>query len=70
MLFAFGMSGFIQFLIFALSILAALIDGVPYMLFLTQDSKFGIVAWCFILFGYLKSPGYSFFKSIVSPISS
>ena len=43
LIFAFGMLGYIPILMLALPILAALVCGIPYMLFLTRVSKFGMV---------------------------
>lgn len=43
LIFIFGMLGYIPIVMLALPILAALICGVPYMLFLTRVSKFGMV---------------------------
>ena len=43
LIFAFGMLGYIPILMLALPIIAALICGIPYMLFLTRVDKFGMV---------------------------
>ena len=43
LIFVFGMLGYIPILMLGLPVLAALICGVPYMLFLTRVSKFGMV---------------------------
>ncbi len=51
LIFIFGMLGYVPILMLALPILAALICGVPYMLFLTRVSKFGMVTLMGLILG-------------------
>lgn len=51
LIFVFGMLGYIPILMLALPILAALICGIPYMLFLTRVSKFGMVTLLGLILG-------------------
>ena len=51
LIFIFGMLGYIPILMIALPILAALICGIPYMLFLTRVSKFGMVTLMGLILG-------------------
>ena len=51
LIFAFGMLGYIPILMLALPIIAALICGIPYMLFLTRVSKFGMVTLLGLILG-------------------
>ncbi|SDA37232.1 MptD family putative ECF transporter S component [Methanobrevibacter millerae] len=51
MIFAFGMLGYVPILMLALPIIAALICGIPYMLFLTRVSKFGMVTLLGLILG-------------------
>ena len=51
LIFAFGMLGYIPILMLALPILAALVCGIPYMLFLTRVSKFGMVTLLGLILG-------------------
>lgn len=51
LIFIFGMLGYIPVLMLALPILAALICGIPYMLFLTRVSKFGMVTLLGLILG-------------------
>ena len=51
LIFIFGMLGYIPILMLALPILAALICGIPYMLFLTRVSKFGMVTLLGLILG-------------------
>lgn len=51
LIFIFGMLGYIPMLMLALPILAALICGIPYMLFLTRVSKFGMVTLLGLIIG-------------------
>lgn len=51
LIFVFGMLGYIPVLMLALPILAALICGIPYMLFLTRVSKFGMVTLLGLILG-------------------
>ncbi len=51
LIFLFGMLGYIPILMLALPIIAALICGVPYMLFLTRVSKFGMVTLLGLVLG-------------------
>lgn len=50
-IFLFGMLGYIPILMLALPILAALICGIPYMLFLTRVTKFGMVTLLGLILG-------------------
>ena len=51
LIFIFGMLGYIPMVMLALPILAALICGIPYMLFLTRVSKFGMVTLLGVIIG-------------------
>ena len=51
LIFIFGMLGYVPILMIALPILAALICGIPYMLFLTRVSKFGMVTLLGLILG-------------------
>ncbi|WP_405268099.1 MptD family putative ECF transporter S component [Methanobrevibacter sp.] len=51
LVFAFGMLGYIPILMLALPIIAALICGIPYMLFLTRVTKFGMVTLMGLILG-------------------
>lgn len=51
LIFLFGMLGYIPILMLALPIIAALICGVPYMLFLTRVTKFGMVTLLGLVLG-------------------
>ena len=51
LIFIFGMLGYVPILMIALPILAALICGIPYMLFLTRVSKFGMVTLMGLILG-------------------
>ena len=51
LIFIFGMLGYIPMGMLALPILAALICGIPYMLFLTRVSKFGMVTLLGVIIG-------------------
>ena len=51
LIFIFGMLGYIPILMIALPILAALICGIPYMLFLTRVNKFGMVTLMGLILG-------------------
>ncbi|WP_298522234.1 MptD family putative ECF transporter S component [uncultured Methanobrevibacter sp.] len=51
LIFIFGMLGYVPILMIALPILAALICGIPYMLFLTRVSKFGMVTLMGLIMG-------------------
>jgi len=51
LIFLFGMLGFIPILMLALPPGAALISGIPYMLFLTRASKFGMVTLLALIMG-------------------
>ena len=51
LIFIFGMLGYIPMVMLSLPILAALICGIPYMLFLTRVSKFGMVTLLGVIIG-------------------
>lgn len=51
LIFLFGMLGYIPILMLALPIIAALICGIPYMLFLTRVTKFGMVTLLGLVLG-------------------
>jgi energy-coupling factor transport system substrate-specific component len=51
LIFLFGMLGYVPILMIALPVLAALICGIPYMLFLTRVSKFGMVTLMGLILG-------------------
>ncbi|MBQ2665276.1 MptD family putative ECF transporter S component [Methanobrevibacter sp.] len=51
LIFIFGMLGYIPILMIALPILAALICGIPFMLFLTRVNKFGMVTLMGLILG-------------------
>jgi energy-coupling factor transport system substrate-specific component len=51
LIFIFGMLGYVPILMIALPILAALICGIPYMLFLTRVNKFGMVTLMGLILG-------------------
>ena len=51
LIFIFGMLGYIPMVMLALPILAALICGIPYMLFLTRVSNFGMVTLLGVIIG-------------------
>ena len=51
LIFVFGMLGYIPMVMLALPVLAALICGIPYMLFLTRVSKFGMVTLLGLIMG-------------------
>lgn len=51
LIFIFGMLGYVPILMIALPIIAALICGIPYMLFLTRVSKFGMVTLLGLILG-------------------
>ncbi|MFM5883619.1 MptD family putative ECF transporter S component [Methanobrevibacter gottschalkii] len=51
LIFLFGMLGYIPILMLALPIIVALICGVPYMLFLTRVTKFGMVTLLGLVLG-------------------
>ena len=51
LIFIFWMLGYIPMVMLALPILAALICGIPYMLFLTRVSKFGMVTLLGVIIG-------------------
>ena len=51
LIFLFGMLGYIPILMLGLPIIAALICGIPYMLFLTRVSKFGMVTLLGLILG-------------------
>jgi energy-coupling factor transport system substrate-specific component len=51
MIFIFGMLGYVPILMIALPIIAALICAIPYMLFLTRVSKFGMVTLMGLILG-------------------
>ena len=53
LIFIFGMLGYIPILIIALPILAALVPGIPYMLFLTRVNKFGMVTLMGLILGII-----------------
>ncbi|SFL49017.1 energy-coupling factor transport system substrate-specific component [Methanobrevibacter olleyae] len=53
LIFIFGMLGYIPILMIALPILGALICGIPYMLFLTRVSKFGMVTLMGLILGII-----------------
>ena len=51
LIFVFGMLGYIPMVMLALPVLAALICGIAYMLFLTRVSKFGMVTLLGLIMG-------------------
>ena len=51
LIFIFGMLGYVPILMITLPILAALICGIPYMLFLTRVNKFGMVTLMGLILG-------------------
>lgn len=51
LIFAFGMLGYVPILMIGLPIICALICGVPFMLFLTRVSKFGMVTLMGLILG-------------------
>ena len=51
LIFLFGMLGYIPILMIGLPIIAALIAGIPYMLFLTRVDKFGMTTLLALVFG-------------------
>ena len=51
LIFVFGMLGYIPMVMLALPVLSALICGIPYMLFLTRVSKFGMVTLLGLIMG-------------------
>jgi energy-coupling factor transport system substrate-specific component len=51
LIFIFGMLGYVPILMLALPIIAALICGIPYMLFLTRVNKFGMVTLMGLILG-------------------
>ena len=51
LIFIFGMLGYIPILMLALPIIAGLVCGIPYMLFLTRVSKFGMVTLLGLILG-------------------
>ena len=51
LIFIFGMLGYVPILMIALPVLAALICGIPYMLFLTRVKKFGMVTLMGLILG-------------------
>ncbi|MBQ6098435.1 MAG: MptD family putative ECF transporter S component [Methanobrevibacter sp.] len=51
LIFLFGMLGYIPILMIGLPIIAALIAGIPYMLFLTRVDKFGMVTLLGLILG-------------------
>ena len=51
LIFIFGMLGYIPILMIGLPIIVALICGIPYMLFLTRVSKFGMVTLLGLILG-------------------
>ena len=53
LIFIFGMLGYIPILMIALPILAALVAGIPYMLFLTRVNKFGMVTLMGLILGII-----------------
>lgn len=53
LIFIFGMIGYIPIVMIALPIIAALICGIPYMLFLTRVNKFGMVMLMGLILGII-----------------
>jgi energy-coupling factor transport system substrate-specific component len=51
LIFIFGMLGYVPILMIVLPVLAALICGIPYMLFLTRVTKFGMVTLMGLILG-------------------
>lgn len=51
LIFIFGMLGYVPILMLGLPIIAALICGIPYMLFLTRVNKFGMVTLMGLILG-------------------
>lgn len=51
LIFMFGMLGFIPIVMIMLPIISALVSGIPYMLFLTRVSKFGMVTLMGLILG-------------------
>lgn len=51
LIFIFGMLGYVPILMLMLPIIAALICGIPYMLFLTRVNKFGMVTLMGLILG-------------------
>ncbi len=50
-IFLFGMLGYIPILMIGLPIIAALVAGIPYMLFLTRVDKFGMTTFLGLVLG-------------------
>ncbi|MBO6274821.1 MAG: MptD family putative ECF transporter S component [Methanobrevibacter sp.] len=53
LIFICGMLGYIPILMIALPIVAALVAGIPYMLFLTRVNKFGMVTLMGLILGII-----------------
>lgn len=51
LIFIFGMLGYVPILMIALPIISAIVAGIPYMLFLTRVSKFGMVTLLGLVLG-------------------